>query len=449
MTKNSELLDIFSAALAAVDPYRAVLNTVRLEQNCLHAGDAKYALDGYRRIVVVGAGKATARMAAAIEALLGSRISAGLIIVKDGHGVPLHFVDQAEAAHPLPSQAGVAATKKILVMAQQADAQTLIICLLSGGASALLVAPVAEITLADKQQVTSLLLTAGANIAELNAVRKHLSRVKGGRLARMAFPAHVLTLILSDVIGDRLDVIASGPTAQDDSTFAGAWSVLEKFRLEKKIPPQVVNYLQQGMAGMASETIKQGDDCLRKVQNVLVGGLQLALNAAREKAQRLGMRAEIIKTDVQGEAREAAHFLQQTASACSHRMQPNERLVLLSGGETLVTVRGSGMGGRNQELALAFACEIEGRQGVSLLSAATDGSDGQNNAAGAIVDGGTAAQARALGISPELYLDDNDSYHFFQKFDASSGEHTHLISGPTGTNVMDIQIMLLDYGRAL
>jgi len=443
MTKNSELINIFNAAIAAVDSYRAVLNAVRLEQNCLHVAAAKYDLALYNRIVVAGAGKAGARMAMALETLLGSRISEGLIVVKDGHTAPLRIIQQIEAAHPVPNQAGVDATQKILQMAQQADAQTLFICLISGGASALLVAPAAELTLADKQEVTTQLLKAGASIEELNAVRKHLSRVKGGRLAQAAFPAQVLTLILSDVIGDRLDVIASGPTAPDAATFVEAWAVLAKYQLQKKIPARVIQHLQQGMAGKVAETVKQGDACLHNVQNVIVGGLALALEAAKEKSRQLGMRADIIKTDLQGESREAAHFLAQAAGAALNQMQPHESRILLSGGETTVTVRGSGMGGRNQELALAFAIDIENRQGASLLSSGTDGSDGPNDAAGALVDGNTAAQARLLGIKPELYLDNNDSYNFFQKLDAGSGEQAHFITGPTGTNVMDMQILLL------
>ena len=442
--KSSELTDIFNAALAAVDPYHAVLNAASLEQNCLHIGGASYELDAYKRIIVVGAGKATSRMAMAIEKLLGARISAGLIIVKDGHKSPLDIIRQIEASHPVPNQAGVDGTQKILQMAQLAGEDTLFICLISGGASALLVAPADGVTLADKQQLTSLLLNSGAAIEELNAVRKHLSAVKGGRLAQAAFPAQIVTLILSDVIGDRLDVIASGPTAQDSSTFADAWAVIEKFRLQKKIPVHVANHLQQGMAGKVSETVKQGDACLLNSLNVIVGGISVALDAARGKSLQLGIDAEIINAGLQGEARDAARFLAQTAHATLKQMQTNERRCLLSGGETTVTVRGAGMGGRNQELALAFAIECEGLQGLYLLSAGTDGSDGPNDAAGAIVNGDTAAQARKLNVDPARYLADNDSYHFFQKFDAASGEKTHLITGPTGTNVMDMQIMLLD-----
>lgn len=449
MSKNSTLIDIFNAALAAVDPFQSVLNSVKLEQNSLHIAGVEYPLSAYKRIVIVGAGKASARMAMAMESLLGSRIDAGLIIVKEGHTAPLNIIRQIEASHPVPSQAGVDATQEIIRMAALADEQTLIICLISGGASALLIAPAAGLTLADKQEVTSLLLKAGADIEELNAVRKHLSAVKGGRLAQLAYPAQLVTLILSDVIGDRLDVIASGPTAPDVASFKDAWAVIAKYELQTKIPPRVREYLQQGMAGQVGETVKNNDPCLLNVHNVIVGGIGVALKAAREKSMQLGMRAEIIKADLQGEARVAANFLAQTAREKLSKVQAHEQYCLLSGGETTVTVRGEGMGGRNQELALAFALEIAGLQGVSLLSAGTDGNDGPNDAAGAIVDGSTAAKARQQGCDPLQYLAHNDSYHFFQKFDAASGEHSHLITGPTGTNVMDIQIMLLDKLGAL
>ena len=444
MTKNNTLIDIFNAALAAVDPYQAVKAYVRLEQDFLLVAGTKYDLTHFNKIIVVGAGKATARMALALESILGSRISSGLVIVKDGYTAALNIIQQIEAAHPVPSQAGLAGTQKILHMAQQADEQTLFICLISGGASALLIAPVADITLADKQRVTSLLLKAGASIEELNAVRKHLSQVKGGRLVQAAFPASVVSLILSDVIGDRLDVIASGPTAEDKSTYADAWAVLEKYQLQKLIPETVTRHLQQGLAGKREETIKAGDACLHKVQNVIVGGLGQALAAAKEKSLLLGLKTEIIMADLQGEAQEAACVLADHAKTTLGKMKSGERCIVLSGGETTVTVKGNGMGGRNQELALAFALEVAGIQGVTLLSAGSDGSDGDNEAAGAIVNGNIATQARQLDMTPEHYLADNDSYHFFREFDQRSGDNSHFITGPTGTNVMDIQIMLLE-----
>jgi len=440
---RQKLLAIFHAALAAVDPYNAVLKAARVEQNRLHIAGAVYALDEYERIVVVGAGKATARMAQAIEVLLGNRIAAGLIIVKDGHSLPLSVIEQVEAPHPVPGEAGVAGTRRVLEMVHAANENTLLICLLSGGASALLVAPAEGLTLQDKQQTTRLLLNAGASIDELNAVRKHLSRVKGGRLAQAAYPASLLTLLVSDVIGDPLDVIASGPTAPDSSSFADAWAVIAKYALQEKLPPQVAVYLQRGIKGQVFETVKMDDPCMASTRNVIIAGIQQALQAAMEKCAQLGLLTRVLSSTLQGDARDAAHFLAQAARDELAVMQPHEQRCLLCGGETTVTVRGDGKGGRNQELALAFAVEIEGLAGVMLLSAGTDGSDGPTDAAGAMVDGGTAALARSADLEPQAFLACNDSYHFFQQFDAVTGAQCHLKTGPTGTNVMDVQIIFL------
>jgi mannosyl-3-phosphoglycerate phosphatase family protein len=443
-TPSSILTHIFSAALAAVDPYQAVLNAAKLENDCLTVAGAVYPLDDFSRIVVVGAGKATARMAMAVEALLGERISAGLIIVKEGHTESLNIVGQIEASHPVPNEAGMEGAQRILEMVRVADERTLVICLLSGGASALLVAPVAGATLQDKQEVTNLLLKAGAAIGELNAVRKHLSAVKGGRLAQAAYPAQLVTMILSDVIGDRLDVIASGPTAPDGSSFDYAWSVIEKYGLKERIPRRVMDYLQRGVAGLEPETVKAGEPCLLGTRNVIVGGINRALTAAQEKARQLGFSAEIVTAELQGEARDAARFLAHTARMAQTGLKAGERRCLLFGGETTVTVRGTGKGGRNQELALAFSLEIAGQSGMALLSAGTDGGDGPTDAAGALVDGNTVGQARRLGMEPAAYLEDNNSYGFFQQLDALSGERSHFMTGPTGTNVMDLQIILLE-----
>ncbi|MFH2134844.1 MAG: HAD-IIB family hydrolase [Pseudomonadota bacterium] len=440
--------ELFEAALAAVDPYRAVLNAAKVVDGRLQLADAGYDLAAFERVLVVGGGKATARMAQALEALLGARITGGLIVVKYGHGVPLQYIEQVEAAHPVPDAAGEAGALRILDMVRAADDKTLVICLLSGGASALLVAPAEGLTLTDKQHATDLLLRAGAAIGELNAVRKHLSAFKGGRLAQAAMPAQLLTLLLSDVIGDKLDVIASGPTAPDASTFAYALDVIAKFELADSMPPRVMAHLQQGAAGDVAETAKSDDACFAQTRNVVVGALALALQAAAARARQLGLQTRIISAELQGEAREAAQLLAQTARDTLAEMQPGERRCLLCGGETTVTVRGKGLGGRNQELALAFALQIEGLHGVTLLSAGTDGSDGPTEAGGAWVDGDTAAEARALGIDPQRYLDDNDSCHFFRRYDvAAAGQH-HFITGPTGTNVMDMQIVLLHKERA-
>ncbi|MBU1215211.1 MAG: glycerate kinase [Gammaproteobacteria bacterium] len=440
--------ELFEAALAAVDPYRAVLNAARVVGGRLQLADAGYDLAAFERVLVVGGGKATARMAQALEALLGARITDGLVVVKYGHGVPLQYIEQVEAAHPVPDAAGEAGAQRMLDMVRAADDKTLVICLLSGGASALLVAPAAGLTLHDKQHATDLLLRAGAAIGELNAVRKHLSALKGGRLAQAALPAQLLTLILSDVIGDKLDVIASGPTAPDASTFLYAQEVIAKYGLADTMPPRVLAHLQQGADEAIEETAKVGDPCFAHTRNVVVGALALALQAAAARARQLGLPTRIISAELQGEAREAACFLAQTVRDTLAGMAPGEQCCLLCGGETTVTVRGKGLGGRNQELALAFALQIEGLDGVTLLSSGTDGSDGPTEAGGAWVDGHTAAEARALGIDPQRHLDDNDSCHFFRRYDAAAAGQHHFITGPTGTNVMDIQFILVNNGRA-
>jgi glycerate-2-kinase len=434
-------LAIFEAGLKAVDPYSAVMRALRLEGDTLYVDSVRYELDVYDSITVVGAGKATARMALALEELLGERISVGLIVVKYGHGESLRYIEQVEAAHPVPDVAGVTATRRILAMVSAADTRSLVIALLSGGASALLVAPASGITLQDKQKCTRLLLEAGADISELNTVRKHFSAIKGGRFAQAVYPASLLTLIISDVIGDSLGVIASGPTAVDDSTYADALAVLAHYHLQEKIPTSVLRHLQAGRDNFVAETVKQDAPCWSKTHNVVIANLQLALQAALIKAQQLCYRSRIVSATLQGEARSVARDLAELAKAELQQMQVDERRCLLSGGETTVTVSGKGLGGRNQELALAFAIEVAGITGVSLMSAGTDGTDGPNDAAGASVDGATISRAHSLDA--QQYLADNDSYHYFELADALSAGSSHLKTGATGTNVMDMQILLL------
>jgi glycerate-2-kinase len=328
----------------------------------------------------------------------------------------------------------VAATRRIIDLLKGADERTLILCLISGGGSALLVEPYEGISLREKQKVTNLLLKSGATINELNTVRKHLSMVKGGRLAGIAYPASIISLIVSDVVGDSLDVIASGPTAPDSSTYSDALAVLGKCQLTDQMPAKALSILERGARGEIPETPKEGDDIFTAVQNIVVASNRGALLAAKRKAEELGFQTSIISSTLQGEARDAARSLAHRA--CTAEL--NRPFCLLSGGETTVTVRGSGLGGRNTELALAFALEIEGESGVTLLSAGTDGTDGPTDAAGAVVDSHTIGRARTINLDAKAYLDSNDSYSFFHK----TGEL--LITGPTGTNVMDIQIILVE-----
>jgi hydroxypyruvate reductase len=418
-----QALSIFRAALAAADPVDAVLRYLR-----------KRDYSRYRHIYVVGAGKAGASMALAAERALGRRITAGLVNVKYGNTAKLRRIELNPCGHPLPDEAGVAGSTRIAEIASQAEADDLVVCLISGGGSALLPLPAEPITLAEKQATTQLLLACGANIHEFNCVRKHLSRIKGGQLARLASPAAVEALLLSDVIGDDLDVIGSGPTAPDASTFAGALAILQKYGLVERVPATVRERLECGVAGELPETPKPGDPLFRGVRNVLVGNSRLALNAASQRARALGFRTLVLASEIQGETRDVARMHAAIAREIVSTGQPVKApACIITGGETTVTLRGEGLGGRNQEFVLAAAIDIAGLRDVVVLSAGTDGSDGPTDAAGAIADGDT------LRRKPEarLYLDANDSYHYFKEL----GDL--VITGPTNTNVMDVRIILV------
>jgi len=420
-------LSIFRAAVAAADPRRTVRETLRPAH-----------LSQFRRIFVVGAGKASAAMAQAAEQALGRRITGGWINTKDGHGAPLARITVHEASHPVPDARGVEGARRIAEIAAQAGEGDLLLCLISGGGSALLPLPMPPVTLEDKQETTRLLLACGATIHEINAVRKHLSAIKGGRLARLAWPAHVLSLLLSDVIGDPLDVIASGPTAPDTSTFASAWAVVEKYGLAGKIPAAARELLQQGLAGKVEETPKPDDPCFRRVTNRIVGSNRLAVDAAVRKARELGYRPLVLSTTIEGETRDIAAMHAAIAREIVAAGRPARPPVcVISGGETTVTLRGGGLGGRNQEFALAAAIALEGVPGVLVFSAGTDGTDGPTPAAGAMADGATVSRAAALGLDARRMLAANDSYHFFEPL----GDL--VVTGPTGTNVMDVRLMLV------
>ncbi|TAN44017.1 MAG: glycerate kinase [Nitrospirae bacterium] len=446
--ERDAILEIYHAALKATDPYIAVKKAVDLKENTLIINKTEFDLSSFSRVIVIGAGKGTASMAQAVENVLGNRIDAGLIIVKYAHTMHLKNIRQVEASHPLPDMAGVRGTDNIMELLEKVDDKTLIICLLSGGGSALLVLPAYGITLEDKQTTTDLLLKSGATIDELNTVRKHLSKVKGGLLARMAWPATVVTLILSDVIGDRLDVIASGPTVPDHSTFTDALKIvtnlIEKQGLKDKFPEGVIDYLRSGVSARVSETPKEGEPCFNNTYVFIVGSLSQAISAARDKAEKMGFETKIVTDKLQGEARYAALYLADATRETRKSRKDGKPLCLISGGETTVTVKGNGLGGRNQELALAFAVAIEGEEGIMLLSAGTDGTDGPTDAAGAVVNGATAINAKQLGLAPEAYLRNNDSYTFFKRLDALSYGKAHFITGPTGTNVMDMQVILVE-----
>lgn len=415
MTPRDAVRAIWEAALAAGDVAPLVRRHLLI--------DSRYA-----RVLLLGAGKASGAMAAAAEEALGDRVAGGFVVVKDGYGERLSRAEIAEAGHPVPDARGLAASARLLDIARSAGEGDLVLFLVSGGGSALTPAPAPPITLAEKQEVTRLLLASGATIGELNAVRKHLSVFKGGQLARAAAPATVITLALSDVIGDPLDVIASGPTAPDPATFADALGVLARRGLTDRVPGSVARRLQAGCAGRIEETPKPGDPLFDRVTNLVIGNNALVTDAAVATARRLHYTTELLTRELQGEAREVAREF----VARARRLSPPA--CLIAGGETTVTVRGQGKGGRCQEFALAAALELEPSDRVTILAAGTDGTDGPTDATGAIVDAGSVARGSAAGAAAGQALADNDAYHFLR----ASGDL--LVSGPTRTNLLDLYV---------
>jgi glycerate 2-kinase len=415
VTSRDAVRAIWEAALAAGDAAPLVRAHLRLDR-------------GPARVFLLGAGKASGAMAAAAEDVLGDRVAGGFVVVKDGHGARLPHGEIVEAGHPVPDSRGLAASGQLLELARAAGEDDLIVFLVSGGGSALTPAPAPPVTLGEKQELTRLLLASGATIGELNAVRKHLSLIKGGQLARAAWPARVLTLALSDVIGDPLDVIASGPTAPDPTTFADALEVLARRGLSGRVPASIARRLQAGRAGEIQETPKPGDPLFERVQNIVIGNNALVTDAAVATARRLGFQADLATRELQGEARDVARDF----VARARRLTPPS--CLIAGGETTVTVRGQGKGGRCQEFALAAALELRPTDRITILAAGTDGTDGPTDAAGAIVDAGSVARGTAAGADGRRALADNDAYGFLQ---ASADL---IVSGPTRTNLLDLYL---------
>ncbi len=436
---------ILHAALGAVDPSAAVRRHVRREGTQLVVGEQRLALDRYRHVFVLALGKAAYPMAYALQVLLGSRLDRGVLVTKYGHLAAA--LDERwiviEAGHPVPDENSVRGAQALAALAEQAGAEDLILCALSGGGSALATWPVEGISLSDLQAVTDLLLRAGATIHELNAVRKHLDRIKGGGLARFAYPATVLALVLSDVVGDDLSVIASGPMAPDPSTFHDAWRVLNRYGLLERVPLPVRLHLEAGLHGRVPETPKPGDEIFRRVSHVIVASNRLAAQAALEEATRLGYHPHLLSTFVEGEAREVARVIAAVAKEIVTTGQPvPPPACVVWGGETTVTVRGGGRGGRNQELALAAAIALQGWPGVVIASLGTDGIDGPTDAAGAIADGESIHRAYLLGLDALAHLNANDAYAFFEAL----GDLIR--TGPTGTNVNDIGVLLIEPASA-
>jgi len=439
-----DLKNIYRDAVREVDPAGLILSRIRKEGRKLvltgQGEDWMEDLSSYRQVMVLGIGKASARMASAMESILDEDLTSGFVITKYGHGLDLRKVKVLEAGHPVPDENSLKGARILTDMARAADEHTLIIHLISGGGSSLFCLPADGISLDQKRRTTQALLASGAGIDEVNCVRKHLSKVKGGGLAQIAYPARLINLILSDVIGDRIDTIASGITAPDPTTFQDALSIVHQYELEARLPEPVMDRLVRGARGEVAETPKKGNPIFRNSVHVILGSNSLACGAAREAAQKLGYDAQILSTTISGEAAEAGKCFAQLAKAINEgKPRKGKPAIIIAGGETTVTLRGKGKGGRNQEMALAFALELHrilpDSSNIFFLSAGTDGSDGPTDAAGALVT--PALMEKMKTISPEAAssLQDNDSYSFFQT------QGGLFITGPTYTNVCDIQIL--------
>ncbi|MCK5687644.1 DUF4147 domain-containing protein [Myxococcota bacterium] len=431
---------IWDAAILAVQPKRALRAALSLEGCVLrvHGPESEQSFDlgEYKKVIALGAGKASAAMAVALEGILGERLDLGLVITKYDHSLSTNKIEIREAAHPLPDEAGHKAAQEIWQILQETDEQTLIIFLLSGGASALMPHPLAAISLEEKSQLTQALLLAGADISELNTLRKHLSGLKGGGLMRAAYPATVVSLIISDVVGDTLSDIGSGPSVVDNSTPGDARKILKKYSLWESCPSSVRASLEVGVERYLSKTDALDSEIFQRSHPFVIATNKQALEAAQIRAEILSYKTQILSSRQEGETRETAREFAAHAhlSRDDKRVQP---LCFLLGGETTLVVRGSGKGGRNQEFALAAAREILGAQRVVVASVGTDGTDGPTDAAGAIADGATLKRAKELKLDFKRAGQENNCYPFFKEM----GDL--IVTGPTGTNVMDLHLLLV------
>jgi hydroxypyruvate reductase len=437
-TMRNDATSIFYNALKAVEPKAAVKRYCKLEDEILFIGHFRYDLNQYKNLFVIGAGKATAPMAAAMEEILGKRISSGIIIVKYDHRADLSTIKMIEAGHPLPDKNGQHGAESILDLIKNSGKNDLVLCLISGGGSALMPLPFHGITLKDKQDINKVLLSCGATIHEINAIRKHISLIKGGRLAQVTYPATLLSLILSDVVGDDLDVIASGPSVSDSSTFAHCLKIFQKYKIQTRVPKAIINHIESGISGNVPETPKEGDPVFARTQNLIIGSNIESLMSAKQKAESLGYNVLVLSSMIEGETRHVAHVHGAIAKEIIKTGNPiSTPACILSGGETTVTLTGRGLGGRNQEFSLAAATDISGDHNIVILSAGTDGTDGPTEAAGAFCDSSTLKRAGEMGLDHLFSLANNDAYNFFNKL----GDL--FITGPTNTNVMDLRILLV------
>ena len=446
MNPVEDLASIYWDAVRVVDPAGLIQSRVKKDGRTLiiHGQDTTISenLSRYEQVIVLGIGKASARMASAMESILGDELSKGFIITKYGHGLNLRKIQVMEAGHPIPDENSMEGAHILTQMASTADEHTLIINLISGGGSALFCLPIDGISLEDKRETTRALLASGAAIDEMNCIRKHISKVKGGGLATIAHPARLINLILSDVIGDRIDTIASGITAPDPTTFNEVLLILRKYALEDKLPQAVIKHLYLGAQGIIPETPKTDHPAFSNTVNIILGNNTLACSVACRSAQMLGYDARILSTALAGEAsRAGACFSRIAKEIDSGRSALVKPAAVITGGEATVTIRGKGKGGRCQEMALAFACELyrisSGSQNIFFLSAGTDGSDGPTDAAGAFVTPELMTRMKEISAQAAVHLEENDAYHFFR-------DMGHLFkTGPTYTNVSDIQILIV------
>ena len=441
---RKNLKEIYTAAIEAVNPHAAIKNHVQLDNNKLLLLKNSelfkvFDLSEFEKIYVVGAGKATASMAKAVESILGDKISEGVICVKYDYTEDLDRIQIMEASHPIPDENGVAAAKKIRALLQKAGEKDLIISLISGGGSALLPLPPDPITLAEKGETTNLLLKSGASIHEINSIRKHLSCIKGGNSAREGYPGTVINLMISDVVGDQIDVIASGPFVPDNSSFEMALEILHKYTLTDKVPGSVIDYIKKGTNGEIKENPDEDDSCFEKITNLVIASNIISLKSAEAKAKDLGYNTLILSSLIEGDTMGVSLVHSRILKECLHTSNPIQHpACIISGGETTVNVKGNGLGGRNMEFAIQAAEDIKNLDGVIMASIGTDGSDGPTDAAGAVIDGTTIMRSEKKGINIKEYIKNNDSYNFFKQIDDL------IITGPTNTNVMDVRLILID-----
>jgi glycerate 2-kinase len=422
---------ILATAIQAVEPGAVVCHAMRLEENKLLIGGKTYQLEKFKRIILIGIGKAALAMVASAEEILGKRVSTGLIVTKNHKQAYFGKMSVLLGGHPIPDERSLLAGERILEMLTGLEENDLVICLISGGGSALVTSPYAGISLKDLQELTTQLLACGASVDEINTLRRQLDRIKGGGLAQKAFPATLISLILSDVVGNPLEAIASGPTVPNPTTQEDALNVLKRYHLLEKVPESILKFLER-----KTDLLSPRKDQPENIQNIIIGNNLMAAQAALDQARLEGFNPYLLRNDLQGEARQVAHELSTHLRWAWQHGDPVPRpACILAGGETTVILKGNGKGGRNQELALSAVTDLADFPGVMLISLATDGEDGVTDAAGAVVTGDTYRRATALGLSPVPYLDRNDSYPFFLALD-------DLIKiGSTGTNVNDLMFL--------